>query len=147
VQIAQHVLEQACREFGRKPLTLSTAHVEAIRAYDWPGNVRELKNVIERAVILSAGNVLRLDLSLPEGEASGARRRDEQPRRETPRVFLTDAEMKERLRENFVAALEHADWKVSGPGGAAELLGLRPTTLTDRMRAMGIRRPERRGAA
>ncbi|HZX23028.1 MAG TPA: sigma 54-interacting transcriptional regulator [Woeseiaceae bacterium] len=149
VQIAQHFLEQACREFGRKPLTLSTAHVQAIRAYDWPGNVRELKNVIERAVILSAGNVLRLDLSLPEGEASGERTRDERPRKETqtPRAFLTEAEMKERLRENLVSALEHADWKVSGPGGAADLLGLRPTTLTDRMRAMGIRRPERRGAA
>ncbi|WP_405238292.1 sigma 54-interacting transcriptional regulator [Lentisalinibacter orientalis] len=147
VQIAQHFLEQACREFGRQPLTLSTAHVEAIRAYDWPGNVRELKNVIERAVILSAGNVLRLDLSLPEGETSGERRRDEPPRRETPRAFVSEAEMRERLRENLVAALEQADWKVSGPGGAAELLGLRPTTLTDRMRAMGIRRPERRGAA
>src|SRR6056297_1291842 len=147
VQIAQHFLEQACREFGRKPLTLSTAHVEAIRGYDWPGNVRELKNVIERAVILSSGNVLRLDLSLPEGEASVERRREQEPRRETCRAFLTDAQMKERLRENLVAALEHAEWKVSGPGGAAELLGLRPTTLTDRMRAMGIRRPERRGAA
>jgi transcriptional regulator with GAF, ATPase, and Fis domain len=55
--------------------------------------------------------------------------------------------MRELQRQNLVAALEHADWKVSGPGGAAELLGLRPTTLTDRMRAMGIRRPERRGAA
>jgi transcriptional regulator with GAF, ATPase, and Fis domain len=109
--------------------------------------VRELKNVIERAVILSAGNVLRLDLSLPEGEASGERRRDQERCSETSRAFLTDAEMKERLRQNVVAALEHADWKVSGPGGAAELLGLRPTTLTDRMRAMGIRRPERRGAA
>jgi len=147
VQIARHFLEQACREFGRKPLTLSTAHVEAIRGYDWPGNVRELKNVIERAVILSSGNVLRLDLSLPEGEASVERRREQEPRRETCRAFLTDAQMKERLRENLVAALEHAEWKVSGPGGAAELLGLRPTTLTDRMRAMGIRRPERRGAA
>jgi PAS domain S-box-containing protein len=147
VQIARHFLGQACREFGRKPLTLSQAHVEAIRAYHWPGNVRELKNVIERAVILTAGNVLRLDLSLPQRDANEERDSPGVAANDTERPFLTESEMKRRQRANLVAALEHAQWKVSGPGGAAELLGMRPTTLTDRMRAMGIRRPERRGAA
>ncbi|MEJ2602890.1 MAG: sigma 54-interacting transcriptional regulator [Gammaproteobacteria bacterium] len=147
VQIARHFLGQACREFGRKPLTLSQAHVEAIRAYHWPGNVRELKNVIERAVILTAGNVLRLDLSLPQRDANEERNSPGVAADDTERPFLTESEMKRRQRANLVAALEHAQWKVSGPGGAAELLGMRPTTLTDRMRAMGIRRPERRGAA
>jgi transcriptional regulator of acetoin/glycerol metabolism len=57
------------------------------------------------------------------------------------RAFVTDAEMKERVRANLVAALESADWRISGVGGAADLLGIRPSTLSDRVRAMGIRRP------
>ncbi len=143
VQLAQHFLEQACREFGRPALTLSRAHVEDILSYDWPGNVRELKNVIERAVILSDGNVLRLDLSLPEGGATGRAGRPAS-RQQEPAGVLTEAEMREAQRANMIAALERADWRVSGQGGAAELLGLRPTTLSDRMRSMGIRRPEGR---
>jgi len=66
VQLAQHFLEQSCKDFGRKPLKLTRRQVETIQRYDWPGNVRELKNVIERAVILSRGDSLRLDLSLPD---------------------------------------------------------------------------------
>ena len=65
VQLAAHFLEQVCRQFGRPCPPLTPAQIEALRRYDWPGNVRELKNVIERAVILSRGSVLRLDLSLP----------------------------------------------------------------------------------
>ena len=65
VQLAQHFLQQTCNDFGRKPMTLTNRQAEFIKQYDWPGNVRELKNVIERAVILSRGNVLRLYLSLP----------------------------------------------------------------------------------
>ena len=70
VQLAQDFLEQTCLEFGREKLSLTRAQADALLEYDWPGNVRELKNVIERAVILSTGNTLRLDASLP---ASGKR--------------------------------------------------------------------------
>ncbi|MEL7375273.1 MAG: sigma 54-interacting transcriptional regulator, partial [Pseudomonadota bacterium] len=69
VALAQHFLQQTVRDFGRKPMQLTRRQAEALSRYPWPGNVRELKNVIERAVILSPGANLRLDLSLPEAEA------------------------------------------------------------------------------
>jgi DNA-binding NtrC family response regulator len=138
VQLAVHFLEQVCRDFGRPVPPLTQAQVSALKAYDWPGNIRELKNVIERAVILSRGDGLRLDLSLPAAESQG-------PAEAAPAAatgpILTEAQMKEQQRNNLLAALKAADWRVSGKGGAAELLGIRPTTLADRMRALGIRRP------
>jgi PAS domain S-box-containing protein len=140
VQLAQHFLEVTCKEFGRKPLKLTRAQAEALVTYDWPGNVRELKNVIERAVILSHGSVLRLDLSLPEiAAASGsAKQRAPEPSRD---AVLTEKELKALQKKNILAALKQANWRVSGKGGAAELLGIRPTTLNDRIRTFGIKKP------
>ncbi len=140
VQLALHFLEQACRDFGRGCPKLTRSQVDILRRYDWPGNIRELKNVIERAVILSQGETLRLDLSLPEATVEPS---DEPgPTLDTPsdRVFVTDAEVRKQQRDNMLAALEHADWRISGRGGAADLLGLKPSTLTDRLRAFGIER-------
>jgi len=148
IQLAGHFLDQVCRQFGRAPLQFSEAQVEALKRYDWPGNVRELKNVIERAVILSRGGALRLDLSLTEagvpadGLQAPARAAD--PVAVTP-VVVTEAAMRDAQRRNLVAALEATGWRVSGKGGAAELLGIRPTTLADRMRSFGIEKPKRRG--
>lgn len=139
VQLAQHLLDLTCKDFGRKPIKLTRSQVEAIREYDWPGNVRELKNVIERAVILSQGHVLRLDLSLP---ARGAKPAGSVTGNEAARdAVLTEREMKALQKRNLVAALKQANWRVSGKGGAAELLGIRPTTLSDRIRVLGIKRP------
>jgi transcriptional regulator with GAF, ATPase, and Fis domain len=140
VQLAQHFLEQTCKDFGRELLTLTRTQAEHLRAYQWPGNVRELKNVIERAVILSQGKVLRLDLSMPGLEAA-----TESPAptsQEAPGV-LTEQQMKDFQKANIIRALKLADWRVSGKGGAAELLGLRPTTLADRVRTYKIKRPTR----
>ncbi len=138
VQLAQHFLEQTCKDFGREALTLTRAQTANLRAYQWPGNVRELKNVIERAVILSQGKVLRLDLSMPdlkpeteeaqEGEVGSA-------------DILTDKDIKDLQKSNLIKALRQTNWRVSGAGGAAELLGVRPTTLADRMRTYKIKRP------
>jgi PAS domain S-box-containing protein len=145
VQLAAHFLEQVCRQFGRQCPQLTQGQVEALRRYDWPGNVRELKNVIERAVILSKGDVLRLDLSLPEaGTPAGPAPAAAGAAPAAPAApFVTDAEMRERQRQNLLAALQSAGWRIAGKGGAAELLGLRPTTLADRMRALGIEKPRR----
>ena len=138
VQLAQHFLEQTCKDFGRDAMTLTRAQTANLKAYGWPGNIRELKNVIERAVILSPGKVLRLDLSLPEQKfeedaaVTDVRREDD---------VLTEREMREYQKANTVKALEQANWKVSGKGGAAELLGVRPTTLADRVRTYKIKRP------
>jgi len=138
VQLAQHFLEQTCKDFGRETLTLTRAHTASLKAYGWPGNVRELKNVIERAVILSPGNMLRLDLSLP-----GRAFEEDVAVTEVPGDdnVLSEMEMREFQKANTVKALEQAHWKVSGPGGAAELLGVRPTTLADRIRTYKIKRP------
>ncbi len=140
VQLAQHFLKQTCEEFGRDALTLTRAQTVDLKAYDWPGNARELKNVIERAVILSPGQVLRLDLSMPGIQAD-----EEQVAAALPGddEILSDKEMREFQKANIVRALKQADWKVSGKGGAAELLGIRPTTLADRIRTLKIRKPSR----
>lgn len=141
VMLAVHFLKQVCREFGRSDLSLSQNQVEALCRYDWPGNVRELKNVIERAVILSPGKVLRLDLSLRE-TGLGPPEMDEVPIIvSVDRPYLTDREMKAKFRENLLSALNASEWRISGNEGAAELLGMKPSTLTDRMRSMGIKRP------
>jgi len=101
--------------------------------------VRELKNVIERAVILSQGNVLRLDLSLPES-APGAESQGVVAR-QAGDVVLTEKELKTLQKRNLMTALKQANWRISGKAGAAELLGIRPTTLNDRIRAFGIKKP------
>ncbi|MFW2405233.1 MAG: sigma 54-interacting transcriptional regulator [Gammaproteobacteria bacterium] len=142
IMIAVHVLDQICRDFGREPMTLTQKQVDALRRYDWPGNVRELKNVIERAVILSDDHHLRLDLSLTDaGLSSPLVTGDDSEDRSGAPSFLTDAEMRDHVRANMVAALEAAGWRVSGDNGAAKLLGIKPSTLTDRMRSLGIERP------
>ncbi len=141
MQLAQHFLERAQSDFGRPELTLTQAQANNLRDYDWPGNVRELKNVIERAVILSPGNVLRLDLSMPN--ISAARQREHTPAQAPQSGILTEKEMREYQKQNIAAALKETGWRVSGTDGAAELLGVKPTTLADRIRTFGIKRPAR----
>ncbi len=142
IQLAQEFLATTCKDFGREPMTLTRGQANKLRAYDWPGNVRELKNVIERAVILSRGNVLRLEASLPEAAANGSQPVGDAT---TAADFITEQEMREFQKNNTIAALKQANWRVSGPGGAADLLGIKPTTLADRIRTLGIRKPARRG--
>src|SRR5262249_39838463 len=103
--------------------------------YDWPGNVRELQHVIERAVILSREGPLRLGLALPASshvEAPVVRDKG-----------LTDDALRAIERDNLTTAPDRGDWRSSGAGGAAELLGLSPSTLRDRMRVFDIQRPKR----
>jgi len=138
--LAKHFLEHTAADFGREPLHLTRAQADAIQQYDWPGNVRELKNVIERAVILSGGNTLRLDLSLPQGRGDSA---DAGPGKPERHRVLTERQMHELQKQNLVAALRKANWRVSGRDGAAEILGVKPTTLADRIKSFGIRRPGR----
>ncbi len=140
VQLAQHFLEQTCQDFGREVMTLTRSQAANLREYDWPGNVRELKNVIERAVILSPGKVLRLDLSMP-GISPAAETAAMPEVREDD--ILTDSEMRKLQKANIVRALKRANWKVSGTGGAAELLDVKPTTLADRIRTFRIERPRK----
>jgi transcriptional regulator with GAF, ATPase, and Fis domain len=110
---------------------VTPAALERLQAYDWPGNVRELQNVIERAVILAHGSAVDADAITLAAEhqhpVAGSQPADV--------VTLADAE-----RRAIVTALDAAGWRISGGGGAADLLGLKPTTLHAKMKKLGIRR-------
>jgi PAS domain S-box-containing protein len=145
VQIASHFLERTCQEFGHRELTLSKQQAALLKRYDWPGNIRELKNVIERAVILSRGKVLRLDLAM--SDILNAPTPSTHASAETGGQLLTEAEVRDLERKNTVLALEMAQWRVSGPSGAAKMLGIKPTTLADRMKKFNIKKPPARRSA
>ena len=142
IQLARQFLEDICNDFGRAPLKLTQSQADTINAYDWPGNVRELKNVIERAVILSRGNTLLLELSMPDKHPAVPGSGDSQGPLAPDRI-RTDKQMRELQKSNIIAALDATNWKVSGKDGTAELLGVRSTTLYDRLKAFGIKRPRR----
>jgi len=138
LQLAQHFLEQTCLDFSREVLTLTKSQADNLRSYDWPGNVRELKNVIERAVILSKGKVLRLDLSMPDLLTDFDLATETEIHED---AVMSEKQMRDFQRKNLKKALELTNWKVSGTGGAAELLGIRPTTLSDRIKAFKFKKP------
>jgi len=138
VPLAHHFVELICREQGRAPLGIGRQASSALQAHDWPGNIRELRNVIERAVIMSRGNRLRLDIALPGARPAAPASSDSMS---TEQHVYNDAEMRERDKANLLLALHQANWRISGDGGAAELLGLKPSTLAYRMQGFGIERP------
>jgi len=140
--LARHFVERARRTVKRPSFELSERDLAALKQYPWPGNVRELANVIERAAILSAdGAPVALETLLPSLAADPAA------------VSTTEGSIvplkvwEAREKQNLLAAVERANWKLSGPGGAAELLGMKPTTLSSRLRALGIVRPRGRRAS
>lgn len=138
--LAQHFIDLSARELRCPKPKLTRAAVAQLQAYDWPGNVRELRNVIQRAVILARGGPLQFDLPVTSGSRTAPPPRAVAADK-SGRKFLTETEVRQRERENLVAALEEARWKVMGAGGAAELLGIKATTLFSRMKKMGIRPP------
>ncbi len=137
--LALHFLDVVCKELGREPLRMTRQHLAKLRSHSWPGNVRELRNVIERAVISSNGPRLRLDLALPDPKQPVQPVLDENAGGEIG--FRTEAEFRALERANLIAALRHAKWKVWGENGAADLLGIKPSTLTYRMKNFGIEKP------
>ena len=144
LQLASHFLERTCQEFARPALTLSRQQAALLRQYSWPGNVRELKNVIERAVILSTGKVLRLDLAMADIRAVGASGDTAASEPRSDRV-LQESEIRDLERRNMEKALEAANWRVSGEAGAAALLGIPATTFADRMKKFKVSRARRAG--
>ncbi|MHC5114757.1 MAG: sigma 54-interacting transcriptional regulator [Planctomycetota bacterium] len=133
------------RRHGRPEPTLSPDDEAKLRRYDWPGNVRELQNVIERAMITAREGTLNLSRALPDAGPSSA------PEESAPAPgderILTETEMRDLERANIRRALAAADGKVSGQGGAAELLGLKPNTLSSRMKSLGIEGRRRAGGS
>ena len=148
VLLAGHFLLRSAVQLGCPPAVLDARDRGAVRAYRWPGNVRELQNVVERALILAGDGDPDLAALLPvpaeaavprPGTGTGAAAGTDGVGPAT-RV-LTEAEMLAAERANLVLALERAGWRVSGNGGAAELLGVPPSTLATRMRKHGVKRP------
>ena len=134
--LAKHFIELSTRELKCDKPRLTRAGVAKLQSYNWPGNVRELRNVIERAVILARGGALDFDLPVNGQLAPGCRtnpRADSPPGSLAQPKFLTEAELQLRERENLAMVLEAANWKIKGPDGAAELLGIKPSTLLSRM--------------
>jgi len=132
------------RRMGRRLEPLGDDCVKRLQSYSWPGNVRELQNIIERAMITSRDGHLNLDRALPESAAMRASKPLESSvtieSSVTTKNVHTVKEFEELERNNIIAALEASRWKVAGQQGAAQLLGIKPTTLSSRIRALGIER-------
>ncbi|MEX5212933.1 MAG: sigma 54-interacting transcriptional regulator [Nitrospiraceae bacterium] len=140
ISIAQCFAQRVAQRMGKTIAPLAPESKRQLKAYSWPGNVRELQNVIERAVITACDGRLNLERALPLAAPSPV---DELPARgdESRFPIRTMKELVEIERGTILRALETADWKVSGDKGAARLLGMNPSTLASRMKALGIVRP------
>ena len=127
--LSQYFLERYSAKLKRSPLELSAASIKHLSQYPWPGNIRELQNVIERAVILSRSPLVEIDhqfLSLPRSLSQ-----------ENVPVNLQEME-----RLHLLRVLDKTHWKIHGPWGAAELLGVNPSTLRSRLKKLGLKRPD-----
>lgn len=138
--LAAHFVKAAARKLNCDKPRLTQAHISSLENYDWPGNVRELQNVIERAAITARCGALQFDLPSIQGirQPSPSTASAQEPISGT---VIPEAEMRRRERDNLLAALKESDWKIYGDGGAAEALGIKPTTLISRMKKMGIQKP------
>ena len=137
--LASTFANKFAQRMGRLIEPLSEACIGRLKAYGWPGNVRELQNVIERAVITARDGRLNLDRALPESAKEMIA--EAVLSAETPKRVRTAKELEELERANLMAALEATGWRVAGETGAAQLLGMKPTTLSSRIKALGIERP------
>ena len=138
--LAQHFVESSVRELGCPKPRLTRAAIAKLQNYHWPGNIRELRNVIERAIIISRGGALDFDLPATESAVIPSRHAA-QAKSEAEPEFLTEAELQGRERANLLTILAKTRWKIKGAEGAAELLGVKPTTLKARIKKMGLKRP------
>ena len=131
--LARHFLDRAARRIGRAFEGISETFFDDAMHYDWPGNVRELENVIERAAILSSGPLLKPSGPLGRvstGQVAGS-----------PEPVMASGTLEEVARAYICKVLADTGWVIEGPGGAASILGLNPSTLRGRMRKLDIKKP------
>jgi transcriptional regulator with GAF, ATPase, and Fis domain len=122
--LAWRFIDEFSKTFGKQIAEVPAENMAALQRYSWPGNIRELRNAIERAMILTAGSRLTIPIPTPLSVAR------------LPSLRLVDIQ-KDHIRK----VLETSGWRVRGLGGAADRLGLRPTTLETRMAKLDISRP------
>lgn len=134
--LAAHFIRATAKKMNRPPPRLTKAQADELATYDWPGNIRELQNAVERAVILAQTGPLRFELPTTEIDQAQLTRT---PAMEVAPILTRD-DWKRHERESISAALKQSGGKVFGPGGAAELLNMKPTTLASRIKALAIRR-------
>ena len=123
--LVERFVEEFSKTFAKRIDTIDKDSLAALQLYSWPGNIRELRNVVERAMITATGR--RLAIALPQSSSAATKR--------SPK--LADVE-----KEHIRAVLETTGWRIRGAGGAAERLGLAPTTLETRLAKLGLRRPK-----
>jgi transcriptional regulator with GAF, ATPase, and Fis domain len=139
--LAEALGRRFAERMGRRFEELTDEDKGLLKAYSWPGNVRELQNVIERALILSSGHKLELTRAMPQADdgqqdaAVPAGSITPQPAK-----VLSAIELEELEKRNLLRALEECGWKISGAMSVSALLGLPPSTVSSRIKALGIRR-------
>jgi len=136
--LAWHFLKIAQDKFKRTGFKLSKANLISLESYVWPGNIRELQNIIERAVIISKSGKLIIDLPNSTGDRNTSL--SIQNIKLTDKVLTFD-EVKQFERGNILKALDSSKWKIFGADGAAALLDIPPTTLTTRIKRLGLKKP------
>jgi DNA-binding NtrC family response regulator len=134
-----HFLERIAGKLSIEAPVLKERHVKELQAYDWPGNVRELENAVERALIMRMGN--QLDFRTWQGgEALSAVATVST--QSSPEEILTADDLRVLERDNIIRALRRSEGRIRGNDGAAALLGLKPTTLSSKIKTLKIRRIE-----
>ena len=129
--LVDHYVERSSRRLGKPVQSIPPATMSAFASYDWPGNIRELQNLIERAVIMANEGVLPNPLPAPG----------------SPSVIAAPATtLRESERTLILTTLDAVGWVIGGPTGAAAKLGLNRTTLINKMKRLGIARPQAFGA-
>jgi len=137
--LVRHFTQQFSRRMNRMIETIPSAAMDALSRYHWPGNIRELQNVIERAVIISTGPLLDLDvgeLKFPKAVHPGERAATSK----SPTNGVLHGVLAETERQQILQALKQCNWVVAGPNGAAARLGMNRSTLQVRIRKLGISR-------
>jgi PAS domain S-box-containing protein len=139
-------VERFARQLGKQGIAIAQETIDALTQYDWPGNIRELQNVIERAVVLSQGPILRLGRDLlpfsnddpePANEVGDGTSSDKPKSEGDLSAHLSLQQVEKR---HILEVLAKTEWVIEGPRGAAKLLGLHPNTLRSRMKRLGIGR-------
>jgi transcriptional regulator with GAF, ATPase, and Fis domain len=137
-------MERCARKLGKPLRGIEAGTLTTLQAHSWPGNIRDLQNTIERAAILSSGELLRVDWPLDAGPHScfAAVAPKEAAASSTAPSNAASYSLEEMERQHFIAVLRKTRGVIEGPHGAARLLELKPSTTRFRIKKLGIRREE-----